>query len=37
VEKWGIKLNRVKKFLKGWGMNIRGHSEKKLKQFSKRN
>jgi hypothetical protein len=28
VEKWGIKLNRVKKFLKGWGMNIRGHSEK---------
>jgi hypothetical protein len=28
VEKWGIKLNRVKKFLKGWGMNIRGHNRK---------
>jgi len=24
VEKWCIKLGRVKKFLKGWGQNLRG-------------
>jgi hypothetical protein len=28
VEKWYIKLNRVKKFLKGWEMNLKGHTRK---------
>jgi hypothetical protein len=26
VEKWHIKLSRVKKFLKGWGQNIKRHT-----------
>jgi hypothetical protein len=26
--KWCIKLNRVKKFLKGWGINLRGHTKR---------
>jgi hypothetical protein len=28
VEKWCIKLNRVKKFLKGWGQNIKGYNRR---------
>jgi hypothetical protein len=28
VKKWYIKLNRVKKFLKGWGINLKGQSKK---------
>jgi endonuclease/exonuclease/phosphatase family metal-dependent hydrolase len=31
VEKWQIKLNRVKKFLRGWGHNIKGHTKKNTK------
>jgi uncharacterized protein (DUF2249 family) len=31
VDKWCIKINRVKKFLKGWGQNIKGHSKKHKK------
>jgi hypothetical protein len=34
VEKWCIKLNRVKKFLKGWGQNIKGHN-RRYKNFLK--
>ena len=28
AEMWNIKLKRVKKFLKGWGMSLKGHSKK---------
>jgi hypothetical protein len=28
VKKWYIKLNRVKKFLKGWGINLKGQVKK---------
>jgi hypothetical protein len=28
VEKWCIKLNSVKKFLKRWGQNIKGHNRR---------
>jgi hypothetical protein len=28
VEKWYIKLNRMKKFLKGWGQNIKGQARR---------
>ena len=28
VERWCIKINRVKKFLKGWGKSLRGHNKK---------
>jgi hypothetical protein len=28
VEKWHIKLNRVKKFRKGSGQNIKGHTRR---------
>jgi len=28
VDKWCIKMNRVKKFLKGWGMSLKGHNKK---------
>ena len=28
VDKWCIKVNRVKFFLKGWGMSLRGHTKK---------
>jgi hypothetical protein len=35
VEKWQIKLNRVKKFLRGWCQNIKGHT-KKIQKHSKR-
>jgi hypothetical protein len=28
VNKWYIKLNRVKKFLKGWGLSLKGHSKR---------
>jgi hypothetical protein len=28
VEKWQIKLNRVKKFMRGWGQNIKGYSKR---------
>jgi exonuclease III len=28
VERWHSKLNRVKKFLKGWGLNIKGHTRR---------
>jgi hypothetical protein len=28
VEMWYIKLNRVKKFLKGWGINIKGQNKR---------
>lgn len=28
MEKWYIKINRVKKFLKGWGQNLRGQIRK---------
>jgi hypothetical protein len=28
VVKWCIKLNRVKKFLKGWGQNIKGYNRR---------
>ena len=28
LEKWCIKVNRVKKFLKGWGQSIKGHNRK---------
>jgi hypothetical protein len=28
VEKWCIKLNRVRKFLRGWGQNIKGHNRR---------
>jgi hypothetical protein len=26
--KWCIKLNRIKKVLKGWGDNVKGHTKK---------
>lgn len=26
VNRWYIKLNRVKKFLKGWGLNLKDHT-----------
>ncbi|CAN6249384.1 unnamed protein product [Urochloa humidicola] len=28
VDKWYIKINRVKKFLKGWGQNLRGQNKR---------
>jgi len=28
IEAWCIKMDRVKKFLKGWGKNIKGHARK---------
>ena len=28
VDKWCIKINRVKKFLKGWGLSLKGHTKK---------
>jgi hypothetical protein len=28
VEKWYIKLNRMKKFIKGWGQNIKGQARR---------
>jgi hypothetical protein len=28
TEKWCIKLGRVRKFLKGWGDSLRGHTKK---------
>ena len=28
VDNWCIKINRVKKFLKGLGQNIKGHNRK---------
>jgi exonuclease III len=28
TEKWYIKLSRIKRFLKGWGDNLRGHTNK---------
>lgn len=28
VDVWNIKLKRVKKFLKGWGQSLRGHTKK---------
>lgn len=28
VEKWCIKVNRIKKFLKGLGQNIKGHTRR---------
>jgi len=28
VEVWNIKVKRVKKFLKGWGMSLKGHTRK---------
>ena len=28
VDRWCIKIDRVKKFLKGWGQSLRGHSKK---------
>jgi hypothetical protein len=28
IEKWYIKLNRIKKFLKGWGDSLKGHTKK---------
>jgi hypothetical protein len=28
MEKWCIKMNRVKKFLKGWGQNIKGRNRR---------
>lgn len=28
IERWCIKVNRVKKWLKGWGQSIRGHGRK---------
>jgi hypothetical protein len=35
VERWHIKLNRVKKFLKGWGQIIKGHTRRYKKTFEK--
>jgi len=34
VDKWCIKINRVKKFLKGWGLSLIGHT-KKYKKYLK--
>lgn len=28
IDTWCIKINRVKKFLKGWGQSLRGHTKK---------
>jgi hypothetical protein len=28
VDNWHIKLNRVKKFLKGWGLNLKGQTRR---------
>jgi hypothetical protein len=28
IEKWYIKLNKIKKFLKGWGDSLKGHTKK---------
>jgi hypothetical protein len=28
ADKWCIKLNRIKKVLKGWGANVKGHTKK---------
>jgi uncharacterized protein (DUF2249 family) len=28
ADTWCIKLNRIKKVLKGWGANIKGHTKK---------
>ena len=32
IEQWCIKVNRIKKFLKGWGQSIKGHN-RKYKKF----
>jgi hypothetical protein len=28
VSKWSIKINRVEKFLKGWGLNLKGQNRR---------
>jgi hypothetical protein len=28
IDIWGIKMNRVRKFLKGWGQSLKGHTRK---------
>jgi hypothetical protein len=28
VDNWHIKLNRAKKFLKGWGLNLKGQTRR---------
>jgi len=28
VDRWCIKMNRLKKFLKGWGLSLKGHNKK---------
>ncbi|CAN6252305.1 unnamed protein product [Urochloa humidicola] len=35
VEKWHIKLNRLRKFLKGWGQNLKGQTRRYRKILEK--